>query len=129
MRRAKLIVHRIGGAMLVAVWIGLLVDHAFAVAQGPSTPGGPPFDLSDPGVIGEGARLFRQSCTGYCHGHEGGPARAPRLRGQKFEQSYVYGRIMKGSPNGMPAFEATLSQDKIWQLVAYVLSLSEAGTK
>ena len=73
--------------------------------------------------------LFRQTCTGYCHGKEGGASRAPKLRGQKLDATYVYTRITKGSPNGMPAFETALSQENVWKLVAYVLSLSNAEDK
>ena len=69
------------------------------------------------------------SCTAYCHGKDGGPSRAPKLRGSKLERSYVYARISKGSPNGMPGFEATMPRENIWKLVAYVLSLSNAEDK
>ena len=110
--------------LALAVAVGWVVDHSPGFAQG-----APPFDLSDPKVVGEGAQLFQQTCTGYCHGKEGGPSRAPKLRGQKLERGYVYGRITKGSPNGMPAFEGRLPSDKIWELVAYVLSLSNAEDK
>jgi mono/diheme cytochrome c family protein len=126
---SKIIVAVIGGALLAGVGVGWHADGSRAIAQAPATPGAPPFDLSNPNAINEGAQQFSRTCTGYCHGKEGGPARAPKLRGQKLEQSYVYGRIMKGSPNGMPAFESTLPQEKIWQLVAYILSLSKAEDK
>jgi mono/diheme cytochrome c family protein len=115
----------VSGALLLGVGLGLVAGQPLAVAQRPdgSTP---PFALSEPKPIEEGARLFRQSCTGYCHGKDGGPARAPKLRGHKLEQRHVYARIAKGSPNGMPGFESTLPPDSIWKLVAYVLSLSNA---
>jgi len=111
------------GTLLLGVCLGLVVDRSLAIAQRPNGLA-PPFDLSDQKAIDEGAKLFRQTCTGYCHGKDGGPSRAPTLRGQKLEQGYVYARITKGSPNGMPAFESTLPPDSIWKLVAYVLSLS-----
>ncbi len=129
MRRSKLIASIIGGALLVGVGVGSLIDHRLSTAQEPKGGNGPPLDLSEQSVIDDGARLFRQTCTGYCHGKNGGAARAPKLRGQKLERSYVYARITKGSPNGMPAFEAALSQENIWKLVAYVLSLSGAEDK
>jgi mono/diheme cytochrome c family protein len=114
-------------ALLLGVWAGVLFGHSHAFAQGAN--GAPPFDLSDPAIIQEGSELFRQTCTGYCHGKEGGPSRAPTLRGAKLEQSYIRGRIMKGSPNGMPAFEAILTPDKIWKLVAYVQSITTPTEK
>jgi|SRR5262245_25054631 len=120
----------VAGVLLLVLGIGTgwLIDHAPGFAQGDAASN-PPFDLTDSKVIGEGAQLFRQTCTGYCHGKEGGPSRAPKLRAQKLERAYVLARIMKGSPNGMPAFEATMSRENIWKLVAYVLSLSNAEDK
>ena len=130
MRSSKLIASVTAAVLLTAaVTIGSLVDHAPGFAQGANTAGTPPFDLSDSKVIGEGAQLVRQTCTGYCHGKDGGPSRAPKLRAAKLERSYVYGRITKGSPNGMPGFETTMSRENIWKLVAYVLSLANAEDK
>ncbi|HET9924936.1 MAG TPA: cytochrome c [Methylomirabilota bacterium] len=126
MRSSKLIVGVTAAALLAAVAIGWLVDHSPGFAQGANAAGAPPFDLSDSKVIGEGAQLFRQTCTGYCHGKDGGPSRAPKLRGAKLERSYIYGRITKGSPNGMPGFETIMPRENIWKLVAYVLSLAKA---
>jgi mono/diheme cytochrome c family protein len=128
MRSSKLIVGLTAAMLFAGVGIGWLLDHSPGFAQGANT-GAPPFDLSDSKVVGEGAQLFRQSCTAYCHGKDGGPSRAPKLRGSKLERSYVYARISKGSPNGMPGFETTMPRENIWKLVAYVLSLSNAEDK
>ena len=129
MRASKLIVGLTAAMLLAGVGLGWLLDHSPGFAQGANTGGAPPFDLSDSKVVGEGAQLFRQSCTAYCHGKDGGPSRAPKLRGSKLERSYVYARISKGSPNGMPGFETTMPRENIWKLVAYVLSLSNAEDK
>jgi mono/diheme cytochrome c family protein len=129
MRPSKLISSVTAAALLSAVAIGWLVDSSPGFAQGANTGGAPPFDLSDSKVVSEGAQLFRQSCTAYCHGKDGGPSRAPKLRGSKLERSYVYSRITKGSPNGMPGFETTMPRENIWKLVAYVLSLGNAEDK
>ena len=126
MRSVTLLAPTLAVALAVAAWVGSPARPAPAAAEGPSRPGAPPFDLADDHAIDEGARLFRASCTGYCHGKDGGASRAPKLRGQKLEGNYVYARIAKGSPNGMPAFESALSRDDIWKLVAYVLSLARA---
>ena len=117
-----------GGVLLVGACLGVPIDHRSATAQG-AKGAEAPFNLSDQTVIDDGARLFRQTCTGYCHGKDGGPSRAPKLRGQHLEPGYVYGRIMNGSPNGMPAFGPGLSQENIWKLVAYVISISNAEDK
>ena len=129
MRSPKLIAGVMAVALSLAVGTGWLVGHSPGFAQGPSAATSPPFELTDTKVIGEGAQLFRQTCTGYCHGKEGGASRAPKLRGQKLDATYVYTRITKGSPNGMPAFETALSQENVWKLVAYVLSHSNAEDK
>ena len=129
MRSYKLI-----GGMTAAVLLAAVADRLAprSLPRGSlkaRVRGAPPFDLSDSKVIGEGAQLFRQSCTAYCHGKDGGPSRAPKLRAAKLERSYVYARISKGSPNGMPGFEATMPRESIWKLVAYVVSLANAEDK
>lgn len=129
MRSRKLIVAVTAVALLPAVALGWLVGSSPGFAQTANVGSAPPFDLSDSKVIGEGAQLFRQTCTGYCHGKDGGPSRAPKLRASKLERSYVFARITKGSPNGMPGFETTMSRESIWKLVAYVLSLANAEDK
>jgi len=117
-------------ALLLGLGTGWFLDHSPGLAQGlNNSANAPPFDLSDVKVIGEGAQLFRQTCTGYCHGKDGGPARAPKLRAAKLERTYIYARITKGSPNGMPAFETAMSRENIWKLVAYIMSLSNAEDK
>jgi len=129
MRSRKLFLGATAATLLPAVVLGWLIGASPGSAQSANVGGVPPFDLSDSKVIGEGAQLFRQSCTGYCHGKDGGPSRAPKLRAAKLERGYVFSRITKGSPNGMPAFETTMSRDSIWKLVAYVLSLANAEDK
>lgn len=84
----------------------------------------PPFDLMDPKIVEEGAHLFQQNCTGYCHGKEGRLSRAPKLRGREFEPRYLYGRISSGFPP-MPAYQTILSQEQIWKLVGYIFSLRD----
>jgi len=75
----------------------------------------------------EGKRLFAWfNCTG-CHGHGGGGS-GPALMDDK----WIYGdrieniveTIREGRPNGMPSFRGKIPDDEIWQLAAYVRSLS-----
>jgi mono/diheme cytochrome c family protein len=129
MRSQTLVAFTLLAALPLSGVVGALVAPPAALSQGARAATSPPFDLGDDKVISEGAQLFRQTCTGYCHGKDGGPSRAPKLRAAKLEQGYVYARIAKGSPNGMPGFEASLPQDKIWKLVAYVMSLTKAEDK
>lgn len=100
---------------------------AEAQAQGPPEAGGntnvPPFDLTDGAAIKEGAALFATRCTGYCHARGGGPGRAPKLRGRTFDKDYLFQAIANGIVV-MPAWKGILSDEQIWAIVAYILSLS-----
>ncbi len=98
---------------------------AQAMRQPPPMPTTPPFDLMDPSIVDAGAHLFRQTCTGYCHGAEGRLSRAPALRGREFDTRYLYQRIASGAPP-MPAFQTLLAPEDIWKLIAYIKSLQSA---
>jgi len=78
--------------------------------------------------ISQGQMLFTAyNCAG-CHGGEGGGGVGPALN----DTNWIYGgapaqifdSIVRGRPNGMPAWGARIPNDKVWQLVAYVRSLS-----
>lgn len=100
-----------------------------AEAQAPSPPeaGGntkvPPFDLTDGAAIQEGAALFATRCTGYCHAKGGGPGRAPKLQGRNLDKDRLFQTISNGVVV-MPAWKGILSDEEIWKIVAYILSLS-----
>lgn len=78
-------------------------------------------------AISEGQRLFEWfNCSG-CHAHGGG-SMGPAL----MDEYWIYGKapdqifstIVQGRPNGMPAFGGRIPNQQVWQLVAYVRSLS-----
>lgn len=78
-------------------------------------------------AISEGQRLFNWfNCSG-CHANGGGGI-GPSL----MDKTWVYGgepanlfdSIVKGRPNGMPAWGGRIPEYQIWQIVAYVRSLS-----
>jgi len=77
--------------------------------------------------LSEGKRLFQAfNCVG-CHGHGGGGMGPPLIDARWFygyEPPDIFTTISKGRPNGMPAFEKKVPAYQIWQLVAYVRSLS-----
>ena len=78
-------------------------------------------------ALGEGKRLFSQmNCTG-CHANGGG-AIGPALMDDKWiygsRPEQIFGTIVEGRPNGMPSFRGKLPDYQIWQLAAYVRSLS-----
>jgi cytochrome c oxidase cbb3-type subunit 3 len=78
-------------------------------------------------ALSEGKTLFsNMNCTG-CHSHGGGgmgPAlmNAKWIYGSRPEQ--IFATIVEGRPNGMPSFRGKLPDYQVWQLVAYVRSLS-----
>jgi cytochrome c oxidase cbb3-type subunit 3 len=77
--------------------------------------------------ISEGKRLFSQyNCSG-CHANGGGGI-GPALMDDEwrygFEARDIFATISGGRPNGMPAFKDKVTEDQIWQLTAYVLSMS-----
>lgn len=77
--------------------------------------------------LGEGKRLYQSyNCNG-CHAMGGGGI-GPALMDDKwiygFSPEQIYSSIVQGRPNGMPAFGGRIPNDQIWQIVAYVQSLS-----
>jgi len=76
----------------------------------------------------QGKRLYKQyNCSG-CHGSGGGGAIGPALMDDKWiygsSPANIYATIVQGRPNGMPSFGGHIPEDQVWQLVAYVRSLS-----
>ena len=75
----------------------------------------------------EGKRLFDQyNCTG-CHSHGGG-GMGPPLMDDKWiygsEPGNIFESIVEGRPDGMPAWRNKIPDQQVWQLVAYVQSMS-----
>src|SRR3954469_10894427 len=82
--------------------------------------------------MSEGKRLFTWfNCVG-CHAHGGGDI-GPPLMDDKWiyggEIDQIYLTIAQGRPNGMPAFAGKIPPQQIWQLAAYVRSMSGQGPK
>ena len=82
--------------------------------------------------ISQGQKYFRWfNCNG-CHSNGGGGMGPPLM-----DNTWIYGSdpgqvfasIVQGRPNGMPSFRGKLSNDQVWQLVAYVRSLSGLGRR
>ena len=77
--------------------------------------------------IAEGQRLYSQmNCVG-CHSHGGGGMGVALMDGKwryggRIDQ--IAASIKEGRPNGMPAWRGRLTDDQIWQLSAYVRTLS-----
>jgi cytochrome c oxidase cbb3-type subunit 3 len=83
-------------------------------------------------ALSEGKHLFESmNCTG-CHAHGGG-AIGPPLMDAKWiygsQPDQIFSTIVQGRPNGMPAFHGKLPDYQVWQLTAYVRSLSGQAKK
>jgi cytochrome c oxidase cbb3-type subunit 3 len=78
-------------------------------------------------ALAEGKRLFNwYNCTG-CHA-EGGGAQGPPLMDNLWiygsSPANVYASIVQGRPNGMPSWGGRIPENEVWELVAYVRSMS-----
>jgi cytochrome c oxidase cbb3-type subunit 3 len=92
----------------------------------PPAPRDSPYQENAYGIA-EGKRLFSAyNCNG-CHSMGGG-AIGPALMDDKWiygaSPDQIYSTILQGRPNGMPAFGGRVPQQQVWQLVAYVQSMS-----
>jgi len=78
-------------------------------------------------AVSQGKTWYRAyNCNG-CHAQGGGDI-GPPLMDAKWrygsDPGAIYASIAHGRPNGMPAFGEHVPEDQIWQLVAYVRSMS-----
>lgn len=95
---------------------------------GPSPPGAElsPFQQNAWGMA-EGKRLFTfYNCSG-CHANGGG-GMGPALMDDKWiygsRPANIFESIVEGRPNGMPSWRNKIPDAQVWQLVAYVQSMS-----
>jgi mono/diheme cytochrome c family protein len=87
-------------------------------------------DLADPDVIEKGGEMFNGLCAGYCHGTNGTAKRGPALRSRpELDENTLHYTIVNGRSRGgnpMPAWGGTLSEEQIWTIIAYIVSLRDA---
>jgi cytochrome c oxidase cbb3-type subunit 3 len=78
-------------------------------------------------ALSEGKRLYSAyNCVG-CHAHGGGgmgPALIDDQWAYGHEADQIYHSILEGRPNGMPSFRGKVPDYQIWELAAYVRSMS-----
>ena len=99
-------------------------------------PAGAPLPPLDPraaayernaNALSQGQQLYSQmNCVG-CHSHGGGGMGVALIDdewryGGRIDQ--IAASIAEGRPNGMPAWRDKLTSDQIWQLAAFVRSMS-----
>lgn len=78
-------------------------------------------------AVAEGKRLYSSfNCVG-CHNHGGGGI-GPALMDSEWiygsHPDQIYATIVQGRPNGMPSFGGKIPDYQVWELVAYVRSMS-----
>lgn len=83
-------------------------------------------------ALAEGKRLFvAYNCHG-CHSRGGG-GMGPALMDDEWaygaEPLNVYTSIVGGRPGGMPTYKGKIPEYQVWQLVAYVRSMSGQDSK
>jgi cytochrome c oxidase cbb3-type subunit III len=83
--------------------------------------------FNNPEAVNTGKRLFQQyNCSG-CHSNGGG-GMGPSLMddewiyGSRLEQ--IHQTLVEGRPNGMPSWGGKVPDQQLWQLAAYVRSMS-----
>jgi len=78
-------------------------------------------------AVAQGKRLYRwYNCSG-CHSMGGGGIGPPLMDAQwKYggDPASIFASIMQGRPEGMPSFGGHIPDDQVWQIVAYVRSMS-----
>jgi cytochrome c oxidase cbb3-type subunit 3 len=82
--------------------------------------------------IANGQRYFQQfNCNG-CH-FNGGGGIGPALMDDKWryggKTEQIVDSILRGRPNGMPAFKDKIPDQQVWEVAAYVRSLSGNADK
>jgi cytochrome c oxidase cbb3-type subunit 3 len=97
-----------------------------SAATRPAAPPGADYE-ANVYALSEGGRLFQaMNCTG-CHAHGGGGI-GPALMDDQWiygwEPEVIFDSIVQGRPNGMPSFGGRMADYQVWQIVAYVRSLS-----
>src|SRR4051794_41175265 len=115
---------RVNTRFKAAIWSTLLAAFLFATAIAP------PLVRSDTSVpdVRAGADLFVSECAG-CHGRDGTGLRGPDLTRGLFrhgaDAAALFRTIGGGIPaSPMPGALSMHSEQAVWQLVAYVQSLS-----
>lgn len=87
-----------------------------------------PFE-GDKTAVQRGYEHFQSfNCVG-CHAPNGAGGMGPSLSNSKWiyrsEPAHIYLSIAQGRPNGMPSYGTMLPPETIWELVAYVKSISK----
>lgn len=105
---------------------GVVVSDLRPGGGAPTAPVHTPFE-NNAYAVSEGKRLYEAyNCVG-CHAHGAG-AIGPSLMDDEWiyghEADQIYHSILEGRPNGMPAWRGKIPDYQIWEITAYVRSMS-----
>lgn len=134
-----------GRTLIAASWLGFALWIAGCAEEGFPVPPGDVLSSED--ALRAGADLYRRNCS-ICHGpsaHGDGPqarsldpspADLRNLKGARANRGYWFLRIQKGGKTGplarersaMPGWGEHLTDEEIWQIVAYLNELAEEQT-
>lgn len=141
MRQSTTLSLAVASSLLISAWAHAQNGDA-AGAQGaapapapPAVPAGPlepPAWLNDDDRIERGKNRFNANCAAYCHGFEGGGGKTPAFRGRKdLEPVAAFKTITAGRVGSdvMPAWGNGFSDEKRWELVAYIMYLTRQPPK
>ncbi len=101
----------------------LILFAALALSQEPLVKN----PHTDPADVAAGAKIFRSHCA-ECHGRQGEGDRGPKLTTGVFFHGSTDPDLFTNISNGIPGTimpSIFFSPDQVWQIVAYVRSLSE----
>jgi cytochrome c oxidase cbb3-type subunit 3 len=83
-------------------------------------------------AMSEGKELYTNFNCSTCHAHGGGDI-GPPLKDDVWiygsDPAQIFASIVEGRPNGMPAFRERIVEPQVWQIVAYVRSMSGLASK
>jgi cytochrome c oxidase cbb3-type subunit 3 len=112
----------VGTGAVVASALAPGLDHSIMTVD----PRAAPY-YNNAAAVNDGKRLFGQyNCSG-CHSNGGGGI-GPSLMddewiyGDRLEQ--IHQTLVEGRPNGMPTWGGKIPDEQLWQLSAYVRSMS-----
>jgi cytochrome c oxidase cbb3-type subunit III len=111
------------------------VEPQITMSSNTPGPSVPTAEASEQGIryeanayqISQGKQFYTWfNCNG-CHANGGGGSGPPLM-----DDSWIYGSsidnivrtILEGRPNGMPSFRGKLTDDQVWQIAAFVRSMS-----
>lgn len=108
------------------IHVGPPVVAAEVTKAGPAdAPDKPPEENAY--AVSQGKRLYRwYNCNG-CHSAGGGGMGPPLMDDQWVygaEPAQIVATIVQGRPKGMPSFAGRIPEDQLWQIAAYVRSMS-----